>query len=567
MDMQQLIETDIWQLYEKHVSFMKSKGYYANSDRNNRFFNGNQWAGVVLKNTDPVQVNFIKPIVRYKVGVVTSTDYALIYNSDNYDSKEFRQMAKKTAELVTKKASKVWEFNKMDTKTKKCVKKSAINGEAVLYWYWDNGKMMPIAEIKSKVDVMYGNENNDDIQEQPYILLKRRTTLIQAREYAKENSVSDEEIDAIHADNFTQNESGEASKEEVDDMVTIVTKLYKKGGTVYFSEAVKFVDIIKDQDTGLMYYPLSHLNWEDCEGSARGIGEVEQYIDTQIEVNKTATRRAFIGKTMSYPHKVVNRSKINNISALNRVGSTIEINDASAEDVSKFFKITTPGQISPDIAALQNELITVTRELAGAGDIATGQIKPDQASGKAILAVQRASEQPLDEQSSSTKQFIEDNGLIIFDMLKTYSDNLIVVDETTDPISGEVIENVVNIPNYVLNSLQLSIKIDVTPKSAYDRFAQESSLENLAQSSLFLPQNQQLLEDYVSLLDEFSTMPKSKLLELLKRRKQRSQMIEQMQMRAEQMKMQAQQEQASAMDIQGMANIGNQMINQATQNM
>lgn len=564
MDLE-LKETDIWGLYESHLLFMNRKGYFAKTDRNFRFFNGDQWEGVVLKKTEPIQVNFIKPIVKYKVGVVTSTDYALIYNSENYDNEEFREVAKKASELVTKKAQKVWEINKIDTKLKKCVKKSAINGEAITYFYWDNKKRVPIMELKSKVDAMYGNENDDDIQEQPYILLKKRATLSQAREYAKNKGVKEEDIDAIHADNFTQNESGNDSKEEVTDMVTIVTMLYKKNGTIHYSEAMKFVDIEKDADTGLTYYPIAHLNWEDCEGNARGIGEVEQYIDTQIEVNKTATRRAFIGKMISYPHTVINKNKIDNPQDLNKVGSTIYVNDSSADDVSKFFKITTPGQISPDIASLQNELITTCRELAGAGDIATGQIKPDEASGKAILAVQRASEQPLDEQSSSTKQFIEDIGLIIFDMLKTYSESLVVIDENTDPVSGDINEDVLEIPKSVLEALQISIKIDVTPKSAYDKYAQEVSLENLAKSELFLPQNQQLLEDYVSLLDEFSTMPKAKLLELLKRRKKRTQAIEEMSSQAEQMKLQAQQNQADAMDIENISQMGNQLVNQTAQ--
>lgn len=561
---QELIETDIWYLYQKHLNFMRSKNYFANTDKNFRFFNGNHWAGVLLKNTEPAQINFIKPIVRYKVGVVTSTDYAIIYSSENFDSEEFRPIAKRASELVTKKAQKVWENNKMDTKIKKSVRKSAINGEIILYWYWNDKINIPKVEIKSKVDVMYGNENEDDIQEQPYILLKRRTTLIQAQEYAKEKGLSKELLDCIHADNFTQDESGEASKEEVDDMVTIVTKLYKKNGYIYYSESAKYVDIIKDQNSGLTYYPLAHLNWEDQEGSARGIGEVEQYIDTQIEVNKTITRRAFIAKNMSYPHTIVNKRKIVNPSALNKVGSTIEIDDPNGNDINKFYKITMPGSISPDVANLQNELITVTRELAGAGDMATGQMKPDEASGKAILAVQRASEQPLDEQSSSVKQFIEDNALIIFDMLKTYSGELVVVDEMPDALTGEVKEEVNVIPKYILDALQLSIKIDVTPKSAYDKYAQEVSLENLAKSELFLPENQQLLEDYVSLLDEFSTMPKTKLLELLKRRKERAKAIEEMEQEAMLMKMEAEQNMAQANDIENMANIGNEMINEAT---
>ena len=564
-DLKTLVETDIWQLYEKHAMYMRNKGYYSATDRNFRFFNGNQWDNAIVgKNVELIQINYIKPIVKYKVGVVTSTNYAIIYNSDNFESQEFRTEAKRASELLTKEASKIWEKNKLDNRLKKAVRKSAINGEVIVYWYWDEETQMPKIELKSKVDVMYGNENDDDIQNQPYILIKRRSSVINAREYARSKGVK-EEILNIHGDNFTQDESGDSSKDEVDDMTTIVTFLYKKDGTIHFSESVKYVTITKDQDTGLTYYPVAHLNWEDCEGNARGIGEVEQHIDNQIEVNKTATRRAFIAKSIAYPYKVVNEDKIQNPEALNKVGSTIRIKDGSAEDISKYFRITNPGTISPDIANLQNELISVSRELAGAGDMATGQIQPDEASGKAILAVQRASEQPLNEQSANVLQFIEDIGLIIFDMLKTYSDDLMVVDESTDAVTGEVVENLVIIPKQILETLKLNIKIDVTPKSAFDKYAQESSIENLTQSQLFLPQNQQLLEDYVSLLDDDSTMPKSKLLDLLKRRKERSKAIEQMELQAQQLKAQAQQNIANQQDIEAISQMGNQMINQATQ--
>ena len=565
-DLKTLVETDIWQLYEKHAMYMRNKGYYSATDRNFRFFNGNQWDNAIVgKNVELIQINYIKPIVKYKVGVVTSTNYAIIYNSDNFESQEFRTEAKRASELLTKEASKIWEKNKLDNRLKKAVRKSAINGEVIVYWYWDEETQMPKIELKSKVDVMYGNENDDDIQNQPYILIKRRSSVINAREYARSKGVKEEEILNIHGDNFTQDESGDSSKDEVDDMTAIVTFLYKKDGTIHFSESVKYVTITKDQDTGLTYYPVAHLNWEDCEGNARGIGEVEQHIDNQIEVNKTATRRAFIAKSIAYPYKVVNEDKIQNPEALNKVGSTIRIKDGSAEDISKYFRITNPGTISPDIANLQNELISVSRELAGAGDMATGQIQPDEASGKAILAVQRASEQPLNEQSANVLQFIEDIGLIIFDMLKTYSDDLMVVDESTDAVTGEVVENLVIIPKQILETLKLNIKIDVTPKSAFDKYAQESSIENLTQSQLFLPQNQQLLEDYVSLLDDDSTMPKSKLLDLLKRRKERSKAIEQMELQAQQLKAQAQQNIANQQDIEAISQMGNQMINQATQ--
>lgn len=566
-DLKKLVETDVWQLYEKHAMFMRNKGYYASTDRNFRFFKGNQWDNAIVdKNVELISINYIKPIVKYKVGVVTTTNYAIIYNSDNY-SQEFRDVAKRASELLTKEAAKIFEINKMDHKLKKIIRKAAINGEEIAYWYWDQDTNYPKIELKSKVDVMYGNENDDDIQSQPYILVKRRSSVINAREYARKLGISEEEILNIHGDNYTQDESGDNAKEEVDDMTTIITFMYKKDGRVYFSESVKYVTLIKDEDSGLSYYPLTHLNWEDQEGCARGIGEVEQHIANQIEVNKTATRRAFIAKSIAYPYKIVNVDMIQNPEALNKVGATIKLNGGSVGDINNHFKITNPGSISPDIANLQNELITTSRELAGAGDMATGQIKPDEASGKAILAVQRASEQPLNEQSANVLQFVEDIGLIIFDMLKTYSEELVVLNETIDAATGEVIEELVRIPQSVLEELKLNIKIDVTPKSAFDRYAQESSIENLVQSELFLPQNKQLLEDYVSLLDDDSTMPKSKLLELIKRRKERSKAIEQTELQAQQLKAQMQQELANQQDIEAISQMGQQMVEQTAQNM
>ena len=80
-DLKQLVETDIWQLYEKHAMYMRNKGYYTSTDRNFRFFNGNQWDNAIVdKNVELISINYIKPIVKYKVGVVTSTNYAIIYN-------------------------------------------------------------------------------------------------------------------------------------------------------------------------------------------------------------------------------------------------------------------------------------------------------------------------------------------------------------------------------------------------------------------------------------------------------------------------------------------------------
>jgi hypothetical protein len=146
---------------------------------------------------------------------------------------------------------------------------------------------MPVNEIIKKNDIYYGNENDDDIQAQPYILIRKRMPVVNAIDFAVKNGLPESKIDYIIGDNDNFEESGDAAKDEVDNMVTLITKLWKENGTVHFSMSTRWVDIKEDRDTGLTYYPVAHFNWEEREGSARGEGEVRYLIPNQIEVNRT----------------------------------------------------------------------------------------------------------------------------------------------------------------------------------------------------------------------------------------------------------------------------------------
>ena len=529
MDEKEIKETDIWTLYTKSTDYARVHGFFDEVDKCNNFYNGDQWENLILDGISPIQYNFIKPIVNYKVNMITSNLRAINYSADNVDTTEFRAKAKEVCDLFNQRAARVWEKDQMDNKCKKLVRQAAINSEAIIYTTYDEEDKNPKNEILNKVDVFYGNENEPDIQMQPYILAKQRMSVLEAKELAKYYGISGKKLDQIIGDDDTTDEAGEAAKDEVNSMVTVLTRFYRMNGQVHYDKSTKYVDICKEKNTQLTQYPFSHMLWSDKEGSARGEGEVRTLIPNQIETNKNALRRLIAVKNTAYPQKVYNASMITNPEAINAVGGLIEAKGVNVDDVRKAFTITQPGQMSPDAEKLQVELISTTRELASASDTATGQVNPENASGRAILAVQQASRQPLDDQNSALNNMLEDMARIWMEMWKVHNkkNGLQIERIETDPRTNEEVVIIEKVEPSVLDKLRTSVKIDITPKGAFDKYAQEQSLENLSQTPQFM--NTAWLEDYVSLLDNDSTMPKIKIEDLIKKRKANQERIRQIQ--------------------------------------
>ena len=280
--------------------------------------------------------------------------------------------------------------------------------------------------------------------------------------------------------------------------------------------STKYLDIVKPSDTGLTLYPVAHFPWKEKKGSARGEGEVRQLIPNQLELNKTLARMLLSIKQCAYSQKVANMEKIANPSALGQVGGIIKTR-GNVEDVSKIFTYIQPASMSTDVSKLINDLISITRELKNASEIATGGINPEDASGKAILAVQQASQQPLVKQLTGLKKFIEDLARIWLDMWTVYTpDGMVLEEEIKDEKTGETYIQTVDVPASVLQNLKGTVKIDVTPKGAFDKYAQELSLENLLKAGYFAPQMVGQLKIYANALPDDSTMPKQKLLDICK---------------------------------------------------
>ena len=542
MDLQAIKETPIWGLFEKGRNYHRRTNIYTDTDRNYRFYNGDQWEGAKLGGVEPVQKNFIKPIVKYKCAVIHDNLYGIVFSSMNFENKAFRKQAEKICDLLNAYVARIWEQDQMDDKMRRVTKDAAINDEGIVYIYYDDEQKRPVHEIVEKNDIYYGNENDDDIQAQPYILIRKRMPVANAVELALREGMSESKTEYIIPDNDTFEQSGEASKIEVDDMVTIVYKMYKLNGTVHFSVATRWVDIATDIDTGLKLYPVAHFTWEEKKGSARGEGEVRYLIPNQIEVNRTEVRRVMTVKYQAYPQKVVDVSKVINPQALDTVGGTIRTNGQPVDDVHKIVGTIPPAQMSPDVVKLQEDLINMSRDLAGAGDTATGQVNPEDASGRAILAVQQANRAPMTEQKESFKRLVEDIAKIDLEMIIINSvDGIDMEEKIADPMTGEDTYQMVHIPQASLEQVKATVKIDITPKSVYDRFAQEQTLENMLLQGMFNVQRMSEFESYVEALDDDSVAPKQKLQEILDRMKESQKRIAMLDAQAQMMRQRANQ--------------------------
>ena len=518
--------TDVFVDYEKGKNYNNTLNLFDKTDKQYNFYHGKQWEGAELGNVQPITLNVIKPIVKFKVGVVKTNQYQVVFNPNTWlDLQEYTRL-ENVCHSLNRYVNRIWELEQVKTKTDEALKDSCICSEGIVHSYEENGDIK--LELVDKINVFYGNENDDSIQDQPYIIISYRRTVDSVKEEARANGVKEDIIDSIVSDQeYFEQSSKEKRINEVSPMCLVLLKYYKKNGTVWIKKCTRTVTIKEDADTTLTYYPIAHILWERAKGYSRGIGEVEQLIPNQIEINKTATRRAIAVMIGAYPKLVANTEYVKNPEALNEVGTTIELTKIPANNVKQVIDYLDPTTMSPDAFNLQQDLVDKTQQLAGAGDTVTGNVNPEKASGRAILALQQQAQQPINEQLNSFKTFLEDIARIWFNMLQVYSVNgIIVTDEKQDPITGQITEEPYQISYEELNQMKPNIKIDITPKSAYDKLVQEQSLENLLMNQLIT------FDEYVKSLDDDSMINKPKLEKILKDRREQEQQMQEIQKEA-----------------------------------
>lgn len=540
----QKLQTDIWQKFELSKDYEDKKRLLQRTERNWNFFVGNQWKGLNSFGEELPVLNFIKTIVQYKISSVAQNAMTAYY-SDMENRPELAQVYK-ALNLYWRQC---WEKSKMNEMCWRMLKSAAIQGDS--YFYWHDGNTLEPPQIIPNTSIHFADENIDNIQEQPYIIIEERWDLEAVKKYAKENGVSEDDIKLISADDKTERQL--YNKEEVRDKVTVLLYMTRNdNGVVETGRSTEAVIIepleakINQNGVGqikgnLTVYPVINYVWEALPNTARGVGEVEMLIPNQLELNKTLARRSMAVKMAAYPRLAYDATAVGNPEDLDKVGAPIAVQGGSAQSINQMIAYLNPANISSDALQLSNDLLQTTKDLAGASDYALGNINPEQASGTAIIAVRDQSQVPLNEQVSRFKQFVEDVSLLWVDLWIVFNSDGITFEYEDE--NGQKIP--VTLSQEDLEGLKPTVMIDVSPDNQWTKLAEQQSLDTLLQLG------QITLEEYIECTPENSSVPKGKLQQVMNKRK-----AQQMQMEQQMMMQQAQNQFNPDMVMQELLNQG-----------
>lgn len=514
MEKKELTAAQVWELFERGSRHHEMNGIYENTEKAHSFFDGDQWAGVESDGENLPKYNFIQPTVEHKVASVAMNTMGITYAPLEYEK---NPMANDICTKLTAFAARQWERLKMDKLGWGVVKDACIAGESYAYFYDGDCSAQKI----DAANIHLADEQCGQIQKQEYIIIAERCTVGSVRKAAKQNGIAKSEIDAIlpddaqdYASRDEENKSSDARDVLREKCTALLLMFRDETGAVCCMRATREVVFCKclrmcgSSGRALALYPIAQFVWMKKRDSARGIGEVLPLIPNQIETNKMLARRLMSAKMSAFSRLVYNADKVINKDAIDKVGSTIKVRDMQASNVTDVITYLSAAPMSPDARELSDELVSRTRDLAGAGDAAVGQINPEKASGAAIIAVRDQAALPLNEQIADFKQFIEDIAAIWFDIWACYAPNTLCCGENA--IEQEELEN-----------MRVNIRIDVAPNTPFSKFAQQEALEKIFAAGAIS------FEEFVHALDENASVPKQKLLDIINARPESTQQTQQ----------------------------------------
>ncbi len=501
--------------YTKGVMFNSQIGLYDTVENNENFFIGKQWEGVEANGNPTPTFNFLKRVTLFQVASVSSDNITMQATPFSGVSRLGRQELERVADVVNRQFDILFERNRIASLTRAFMRNAAVDGDGCTYTYFDpdletgqGHKGDIVTELVENTRVIFGDPFDREVQNQPWVMITLRKPVEQVRRMAKANGF-DESV--IRPDDEL---CGGPMARLSDGNVTLLVYLKKdpETGHIWAGKYTQTGAVEAFRDTELKRYPITWMNWDYVQDCYHGHALISQLIPNQVFVNQLFAMVMRSLQTTAFPKIIYDKTRIPHWDG--GVGRAIGVNGGG--DLSTIAKIMDPASVSPQISQFIDAAINYTQRFMGTTDVALGDVRPDNTS--AIIALQRASNAPLELVKQNMYQAVEDLGLIYLDMMRAYYGKRSVCEPIAEkqaqmqPLCMELEENTVRgtFDFSLLEELPVSLKLDVGASSFWSEITAIQTLDNL------LAKNKISLDEYLERIPEGYIAQKQELIEKIR---------------------------------------------------
>lgn len=465
---------EIYKEYLDDKSYKQGLDLYDNVKRNNNFYHGRQWEGLNAPALEKPVFNIIKPSVNYLTSMLVTDDIGIKCEVNNQSG----PMQEPLEKILQREVGCVFEQNNIGYQNRDSITACAVDGDTVRYHYWDStvetGYTYMGAIRTERIDntnIVFGNRSTNDIQSQPWLILLIQMPTAKVLELARANGVTD--TDSIRPDDELQSHYNSEHSQDNSKQTTVMLKFWKEDGFVYYLKTTSTTIIEKETKTQMKLYPISYFSWERVKHCCHGTSPVTAVIANQIYINKVMALAMEYNKRMAFPKLIYDKTKLAK-GWSNDVTKAVAVNGNPRDAV---FDVFSAAPVNQQALELIESTITKTKDSLGVYDAALGNAKPDNTS--AIVALQRASSQPLELQRMDFYQFIEDSVRILIDMMGAYYGKRIT--ELTDD-NGQ--KQVLTYDFNQLQNININLSVEIGQATYWSELMQVQTLDNMLSQKL-----------------------------------------------------------------------------------
>ncbi len=539
--------TQVWNEYQNGKDYNIKLNIYDDTDKNERFYAGDQWNGLKAPNMPQPVFNIFKRVINYFIAAILQQPARIsafpLLSSE--DGSEDEQLINEAADLISAYMETIWERMKMDNKARQLLLDAAISGDMSTYMYWNpnietaqDSKGDIDIELLDGVNVYYGNPNEVDTQKQPYIIIAFRELVDKLQKEAKANKVPKKDYEKITSDADNLYTAGDRGKVEIDvggkqnGKTTALLKFWKEDGVVMAEKSTQHVTVRPKWDTKLTRYPNAWNNWDKRKNSYHGQALGTGIVPNQIYINQQFALVMVAMRDIGFPKVLFDKAALGGWS--NKVGGAYGVN-TDGRPLGSFAQYMTPSQINAQMLQTIDLAINYTKEFLGANDAALGDLNADNARALAIVTEQAAV--PLANIKSNLYQMIEDMGYIMLDfMANYYGKRKVTVMEKGKRVVKEFDFD-------KLKKLNLRLKVEVSPSSLYSELAGQETLDNLLSTDRIT---------FLQWLDRTRTGLVPKKQELMEEMKEQQELAEQLEQTPQETPEQPQEQGFTEQDFEAM---------------